>query len=113
MAFQFRLDVLPGGLKLQRLGMSEQASEVIPCLSLLGFLPRCPLLGLADQFLVEQLPANAKDQSLDCFRMGIIQLRGCCIAEQLCAESLLHKITVVVILLNSGHYLKQEHASVH
>lgn len=91
--------------------MSEQASEVIPCLSLLGFLPRCLLLGLADQFLVEQLPTNAKDQFLDCCR--IIQLRGCCIAEQLCADSLLQKTAVVMILLNSGHYLKPEHASVH
>ena len=61
MRLQLRLDILPSRVHLESLGVAQQTCELVSGLSLLGFLPGSPLLCLAHQFLIEQLPAKAQD----------------------------------------------------
>ena len=44
---QIRLDIFPRGVQFEGLGVAQQASELVPSLSLLGFLLGCLVLCLA------------------------------------------------------------------
>ncbi len=55
--FQVRLDVFPGRVQLEGLGVAQQAGKVLLSFSLLGLFAGQLVLGFAHLLLVEQLPA--------------------------------------------------------